>query len=163
MTKSKTAGFSLDIIAVATAIYFCCCYYSTILIIRLIIIVIVSSSFICYLSCTYSPIWPQTTVIFLFGWPKYGSIYAKSLFSCYFIFGWWSSLNCVLFEDVVFGYVHFVSLNAAYCPSGHMEVIWHLCKMHWNGCDLVIFSTWVCLHADCENSSWSTGVVLLSV
>ena len=66
MTKSKTAGFSLDIIAVATAIYFYCCYYSTILIIRLIIIII-SSSFICYLSCTYSPIWPQTTVIFLFG------------------------------------------------------------------------------------------------
>ena len=26
MTKSKTAGFSLDIIAVATAIYLCCCY-----------------------------------------------------------------------------------------------------------------------------------------
>ena len=66
-------------------------------------------------------------------------------------------------EDVVFGYAHFINTECCNCPLEHMEVIWHLCKIHWNGCDLVIFSTWVCLHADCEKSSMSTGVVLLSV
>ena len=71
----------------------------------------------------------------------------------------WSAFNRA--EDVVFGYVHFI--NTECCILSIRTHGSHLCKIHWNGCDLVIFSTWVCLHADCEKSSRSTGVVLLIV
>ena len=146
MTKSKTAGFSLEIIAVDTTIYCCCCcccYYSIILIIRPIVIVIVSSSFICYLSCTYCPIWPHTTVIFPFGWPKYGSIYAKNYFSCYFIFtGDFLWIVCCLSafnreEDVVFGYVRFVNIECCILSirthGSHLTFVQNALKWVWFG------------------------------
>ena len=112
---------------------------------------------------------PQTRVTFPFGWPKIGKYLGEKVVLLLYFF-WLVILFelCVVWVHLIRKRMEFLdmcillTLNAAYCPLEHMEVRWHLCKIHWNGCDF-IFPTWVCLHADCEKSSRSTGVVLLSV
>ena len=59
----------------------------------------------------------------------------------------WSAFNREV--DVVFGYVHFVNIECCILSvrthGSHLTVKFTDMGMIW-----LFFSTWVCLHADCE-------------